>query len=215
MSKTLKTTILFLSCLTLSFASIYASDETKEPINATTEDGENVTLYPDGKWEYTPEIKRIINPKKFLVPPQSKEMVTGKEIKYTIYYDATKWKPMEKSLSEIAEYSLDYKNGKAYSMVVAENESVPLEDLRDVVLNNVREASGGAKVIAEEERNVNGLKMIMMTVKAKIEGMNFVYVYYIYSNDKTAFQVVTFTSEESFPEYKNDLENFLNGFVLK
>ncbi|MDH4262159.1 MAG: hypothetical protein OEV78_03835 [Spirochaetia bacterium] len=187
----------------------------KAPIKAVTESGESVNLYFDGTWKYVPKELRAINSKKFTTPSLSKDNVKGKNTQYTINYDSKKWKILEKSLSEIAEYSLEYTDAKAYAMVVPENEYIPMEELRNVVIQNVREASSSVKILNEEERVVNGVKVIMLTIKANIEGMNFIYMYYIYSEKKSSFQIVGFTAEESFPDYKNDIEELLNGFVVK
>ena len=79
---------------------------------------------------------------------------------------------------------------------------------------NARSASKNVKILAEEERNVNNTRVIMLNIKAEIKGLSFVYLYYIFSNENSSIQLICFTTEELFNEYKKDMEELLNGFML-
>jgi VCBS repeat-containing protein len=192
----------------------------EEPQKAVTESGENVILSPDGTWEYAldeskDEVQRTVNSTKFVTPALSKDSVKGRVVNYEINYDKEKWQILAKNINETAEYSLLHKDNNAYAIVIPENATIPLEALRNIVIKNARSVSGKVKILKEEERNVNGSKVIMLNMKAKVQGMDFIYLYYIYSGEKATIQVIGFTTEELFSEYQNDLENLLNGLVVK
>ena len=189
-------------------------------IKAVTENGENVILYENGTWEYQPEstaekTKRPVNPTAFKVPADSKESIKGESVDYEIRYNKDKWQVLTKNINEMAEYSLLHKDKKAYAIVIPEGASIPMETFRNIVINNARGASGQVKILNEEERTVNGKKVILLNIRAVIQGMTFIYEYYIYSGEKSSIQIIGFTTEELFPEYKNDMEDFLNGFIVK
>ena len=195
-------------------------DSSNETIKAITESGEKVNLFSDGTWEYAPEdsqeeVKRPINSTKFITPSTSKELVKGRSVNYEVYFDKEKWQTLTKNINEMAEYSLLHKDKNAYAIIIPESASIPLETLRNIVVNNARSVSSSTTILKEEERNVNGSKVIMLNIKAKVQGMDFIYIYYIYSGEKSSIQVIGFTTEELFSEYTNDIENLLNGFVVR
>ena len=186
------------------------------PVKVTTPSGDEVILNSDGTWEYAANLKkRTVNNTKFVIPAASKDFVKGNDISYQVFYDKAKWVILEKNISEIAEFSFQHSDDNAYAMIVAENEAIPLDDLRNIVLDNIKAVAKNVKIINEEERTVNGSKVIMLNVKAIIQGMDFVYHYYIYSGEGASIQVVSFTSEDLYLEHKTDMENLLNGFVMK
>ena len=69
------------------------------------------------------------------------------------------------------------------------------------------------KVVSEEYRNVNGIKVLMMQMAGTIQGMKIVYCGYYYSNDTGTIQLLTYTGENLLKSYHNDIETFLNGLV--
>ena len=53
----------------------------------------------------------------------------------------------------------------------------------------------------------------MMKMKGTIQGLKIIYYGYYYSNADGAFQFLTYTSQNVFNEYENDMLNFLNGLT--
>lgn len=206
--------------ITLTSSFLVAEEEKDDFTRAITESGEHVILYSDGTWEFeesageAPLPNRTVNPQKFLTPQTAKDVLKGKEISYQLFYDSKKWQKPEEGSNDNAEFSLIHADKNVYAMVIPENVSVPLENLRNIVISNARAASKNVSILSEEERNVNGQKVIMLNIKADIEGMSFVYLYYIYSGENSAIQLICFTTEELFSEYRKDMEDLLNGFVL-
>ena len=69
------------------------------------------------------------------------------------------------------------------------------------------------KIVEKEYRTVNGLEVIMMKMKGTIQGIKFIYFGYYFSNAQGAFQFLTYTSQNVFNEYKNDMLHLLNGLT--
>jgi hypothetical protein len=202
-----------------------SNEEEIEYIYATTESGEKVILYSDGTWEFDSDetaetkvseevVKRTVNPKKFSTPASSKEVLKGSNVDYQVHYNKEKWERLEKNLNENAEYSLIHSDKNSYAIIIPEKISIPVENLKNIVISNARNASKNVKVLVEEERTVNNTKVIMLNIQADIQGMTFVYLYYIYSNEKASIQLIGFTTDELYEEYKKDMEDLLNGFEV-
>ena len=69
------------------------------------------------------------------------------------------------------------------------------------------------KIIKEEYRTINGVKVIMMQMPGTIQGIKFTYYSYYYSNSNGSVQFLTYTSQNLFETYKKKMEDLLNGLV--
>jgi hypothetical protein len=157
---------------------------------------------------------RKVNTTVFHAPASSKEVLKGKGVSYKISYDKTKWGILDEQLNEATEYSLAYNDENAFIMIIPEAEEIEIETYRDVVLENANKALKNVVILNEEERTVNNAKLLMLNIRGEAEGQSIVYIYYIYSGENKSIQAVAFTSEELFPEYKQEMENFLNGLEI-
>ncbi len=84
---------------------------------------------------------------------------------------------------------------------------------KGIAIENAKDAAPDIKVINEEYRSVNGVQVLMMQMSGTIRGMRFTYYGYYYSNSNGTIQLLTYTGENLFPNYLNDIEEFLNGLV--
>jgi len=50
-------------------------------------------------------------------------------------------------------------------MMIAEKMEIPLESLKEIVLDNAKEAAPDIKIVKEEYRTVNGIRVLMMQMK--------------------------------------------------
>jgi hypothetical protein len=124
------------------------------------------------------------------------------------------WKKASKPSHDHAEVEFRHKDGDAMAMIIAERISIPLATLKRAVIGNVRKLDGDAKIVAEEKRMVNGTEVLFLTVNASVQGIPFTYMYYLYSGDAGSIQLMTFTGQNLFKEYRPDMEAFLNGFEI-
>lgn len=54
----------------------------------------------------------------------------------------------------------------------------------------------------------------MLQMAGTLSGIRFTYFGYYYSSPNGTVQLITYTSSNLFKEYADDLEDFLNGFVI-
>ena len=187
-------------------------------INAVTETGDEVILYHDGTWKYAKDslstkIEIPVNDKQFVKDAQSTFLVKSKKLPIGIWINPKKWSFGKESENEDAEFQFQMKGEDLYAMLIAEKVSIPLESFKNIVLENAKEASPDIKIVKQEYRNVNGIKVLMLQMQGTIQGIKFIYYGYYYSNEKGTIQLLTFTGASLFKEYKNDIELFLNGLV--
>ena len=139
---------------------------------------------------------------------------TGKHGTFTLTLKPGVWRKNPKPTVPISEVEFVHKDGDAMAMVVAERIQIPLATLRRAVVSRIQDQDKDAKVVEEEKRTVNGSPVLFLTINAKVQGIAFTYVYYLYSGKEGAIQVIAFTGQNLFKDFRPDLEEFLNGFEL-
>lgn len=55
----------------------------------------------------------------------------------------------------------------------------------------------------------------MLRLEGKTNGIAFTYLGYYYSSPSGTVQVITYTGQNLFQEYRHDFEDFLNGFHVR
>jgi Tir chaperone family protein CesT len=123
------------------------------------------------------------------------------------------WK--ETKSAEAGRRTFLHANGDGYGMIIAERIEISTDQLREVALNNAREAAPDMKIVEEHQRRVNGIDVVMLRLEGKTNGIAFTYLGYYYGGPAGTVQVITYTGQNLFQEYRSDFEDFLNGFHLK
>ncbi len=204
---------------TLTLLLIACCQTANAQIKAITDTGSEVVLYEDGTWKYTevdpsdgtaaiPE-----NNKKFSKGKNSTFLVKSNKVDIGVWIDPKAWH-FEKGTTEDAyEYQFALKGGDLYGMMIAEKTQIPIETLKTIAIGNAREAAPDVRVVKEEYRQVNGLKVLLMQMSGTIQGIKFTYYGYYYSNANGTIQFLTYTGADLFDDYADQIEVFLNGLV--
>jgi len=177
-----------------------------------------VILYDDGTWKYLNEsiIENVvipINEKEFLKDKQSTFLVKSKNLNIGIWINPKSWSFTKGTENDAFEFQFQKKGGDLYAVLISEKMQIPIETLKDIAIENAKGVAPDIKVIKEEYRSVNGIQVLMMQMSGTIQGMRFTYYGYYYSNSNGTIQLLTYTGENLFPNYLNDIEEFLNGLV--
>jgi hypothetical protein len=178
---------------------------------ATTEDGRRVLLYPDGRWKYEPAAPAAASAKVFARATAATERVDLLRGGMTLFIDPGKWK--QTASDDPTKISFRHASGEAYGMVVAERLAIPLPRLKEIAINNAREAAPDVKVTLEERRRVNEVDVLAMQMEGTIQGIPFTYYGYYFSGPQGSVQLLTYTGSNLFAEYKPEFEDFLNGLT--
>jgi len=187
-------------------------------IKAVTETGDEVILNQDGTWIYAnktvvtnQDIK--VSDKVFSKDINSTFLVKSKTINIGIWLNPKEWNFSKNTVNESAEFQFQKKDEDLYGMLISEKMQIPVETLKGIALENAKKAAPDIKVINEEYRNVNGIKVLMMEMSGTMQGIRFVYYGYYYSNSNGTIQLVTYTGENLLNDYLDDIELFINGLV--
>lgn len=187
--------------------------------SAVTSNGDEVVLYNDGTWKFTNKTdsqtsKIDTNKTVFLKNADATFLLKSNITSVGINLNPKKWSFSKSGTNASAEYSLQLKGEDAYAMFIVEKIEVPLETLRNLALENARNAASDIKIIAEEYRIVNGTRVLCLQMDGTTQGIKFSYFGYYFSFEKGSVQFVTYTSQNLFKNYKPALEELLNGFVI-
>lgn len=202
-----------LTTLLLLLTMLVCADQT-----AVTDNGDIVILRTDGTWEYQDVFSKAgdeipVNKKRFKKSSSAIFALKSKENKAAFWLDTQKW-TFEKGSGPI-EYSLDLKKGDLYAMIVTERIPISLEALPKIALANARKASADIQIVKQEYRKVNGLTVIYLVMEGTVETIPFRYAGYYYSDESGTTQLIAYTAIDLADEYKEEIEELLNGFDVQ
>lgn len=190
-------------------------------IKAVTETGEEVMLNKDGTWKYVsgnvqPSWTTRLDTQSFTRDKSSTFLVKGKNVKYGVWIDPRKWSfKLETEAGSPREYMFTLKNEDLYCMVIPEKMVAPLDALTEAAYINAKKTAPDAQIVLEEYRNVNGNLVKMVKMTGTVSGIKLIFLGYYYSGKVGSIQLVCYTSEPLFDEYKSQMDIILNGFTAK
>ena len=184
-------------------------------IEATTSDGKKVILKPDGTWSYAEESKAAPAGDRFEKPASATEVLKSQKGFCEVWYDPKKWKSV-KVTNPAAEFELIHHSRDANALVIVERISMPLSALKNVALTNARNVAPDVAVEWEQDRTVNGTKVLAVTLAGTTQrlGIKFKYFGYYWSGQAGILQLVTYTGANLFDEFQADCTDLLNGMVI-
>ena len=186
-------------------------------ISAITHNGQEVVLHQDGTWTYVEEdntelIELNTNPKKF-VKGAGGYLLKSSRTNTGIYMDK-KWQQIKGQGNAEIEYTFRLKDQDAYGMLITERIQVPMERMADLAFFNASNVSEDAKIVEKEYRFVNGKKVLYLRMNARVQGIDFAYLGYFYSDENGTTQLLMYTGKSLLDEYEPRIEEFMNGFVV-
>ncbi len=206
--------IIFATILILLSSISYANQK------AITDTGEAVILYRDGTWEYSNNLKKVdskvkTNKKRFRKSADSNFLLKSTKNNSAYWINTNKWNFKKATDNAQAEYEFQLKGKDLYGMALSEGVPVPLETLASLALENARDVAPDTKIIKQEYRFVNGIKVLYMEMKGTTQGIKFTYLGYYYSDDSGSTQFITYTGSNLVNKYKLEIYDFLNGLEVQ
>jgi len=206
--------LLFLPCVLFSISTELWGQEI-----AITGTGDEVILFQDGTWRYKDDSVAVagvieLNPETFAKPESATFLLKSNRLDLGIWLDPKKWSFKKAVNNPQAEYEFELKNGDLYGMIIVEKVEIPLETLRKIAVENGKEAAPDLRVVREEYREVNGLKVLLLQMHGTMQGIKFAYYGYYFSNENGSVQFITYTAQNLLDEYKSQAEGLLNGMVV-
>lgn len=187
-------------------------------IRGVTESGEEVLLFQDGTWKFVndsassvEEIK--MNAQKFFRDKSAGFLVKSSKVDVAVWMNPKLWSFSKAESDEASELKFERKDLDLYGMLITERIQIPLDNLKDIALDNARKVAPDIRIKKQEYRNVNGLKVLMLQMSGTIQGIKFTYFGYYFSFLGGTVQFLTYTSSNLFDTYEKDAEQLLNGLV--
>ena len=205
----------FYTLLALCFFALSSTASTK----AITDEGDVVILNDNGTWAYEGgepenEVKLEMNPSTFSTHSDSNFMLKSSKTNAAFWINPKKWSfKKNENGHEAAEYTFNAKGSDLYAMVISEQLEIQLEELVNIAFDNAKSAAPDVKMIKKEYRMVNGHKVIYMEMEGSIQSIKFTYFGYYFSDASGSTQYLTYTGSNLVGKYKEDIDNFLNGFT--
>ncbi|MBD0401989.1 hypothetical protein [Flammeovirga sp. EKP202] len=186
---------------------------------AVTETGEEVFLYDDGTWKYQDEnvlkeTEIATNPKKYKKDKKSTFLIKSQSVNVGYWINPKVWSFSKGKENPEAEYEFKLKNGDLYGMIISEQVEIPLATMKGIAFDNAKSIAPDLRIVKEEYRDVNGLKVLHLQMNGTMQGIKFSYFGYYYSNENGTVQFITYTSQNLLQKYKPVSETLLNGLVL-
>ncbi len=184
-------------------------------ITAVTENGDTVLLKKDGTWEFKTEFSATDSNDVFTIDtnytPFSKsdlarKVVKGQSVDYELWYDSDKWALNDTKINSSAEYILKFKQGEAYCMILPERVTLSTEGLLKIAAENAQKVAKDVKIFDKEMRIVNGSYVCEMKLRGETKGIKFIYYSYYVTRPKCTIQLITYTTQDLFDEYKLNLK---------
>jgi hypothetical protein len=202
-----------------ALASFYLGGMLNAQVRAITENGEEVVLFENGQWEYiesdevVDEEEILMNPTKFTRPTTSTFLLKSSKFNVGTYLDSKKWSIEKGKGDDAYEYQLTLNQGDLYAMMITEQVEIPLESLKEIALENARDAAPDVYIVKEEYRTVNGLKVLVLQMNGTLSGIKFSYFGYYFSSEKGTIQFIGYTTQNLLSKYQKTIEDLLNGLV--
>jgi hypothetical protein len=187
---------------------------------AITDTGDEVILSEDGTWKYSSQSKGAAigistNNEIFEKPESANFLVKSTKTASAYWVDTEIWSFKKSTSNEDAEYEFQLKNEDLYGLVINEAIFVPIEALANIAIGNARASAPDAEIVKKEFRTVNGLKVLYMEFKGNIQGIEFSFLGYYYSNESGATQYMAYTGSNLVNKYKDEINDFLNGLTIQ
>ncbi len=215
---------LLLPLLVCSFAS-QAQNTAGKSINAVTEYGDSVVLLATGQWQLMADYRANLllnnSPKDtsaiaYSIPAGAKGVVPKIEEQYTVWYNKETWESINPQLlNREADIVFNLKGEtEGYGMIIHDLVAIDLEQMQEIALNRVDKAADSKEVQKVEYREVNGQIVLYMELKAKVNGLDLQYYYYIGNPPGGTIQYIVFAAAPITAAIKQDLFGLLNGLVI-
>lgn len=137
---------------------------------------------------------------------------------YEIKMNRNKWNYSDKNkfdLNSDAAFEFIHKKDDAYAMVISERISFnSMDTLMAFVEDNLYKGANSVNILVEDYRVVNGREVCFMKAAATLNSVNFIYEGYYYTGPAGTIQFSTWTGENLFNEYEQDMMDLLNGLTI-
>jgi hypothetical protein len=160
-----------------------------------------------------PAARTVATTRTFGMPPEATAQLTLLRGQASVSFNPSAWKQTRSA--EAGKRTFRHARGGGFAMVVAESIAIPIEQLHERALANMRQTATDVQVVSEQRRHVNGTDVLSLQSNVTVRGVPFTYLGYYYSGPSGTVQVVTYAERAMFENYQREFEAFLNGLEVR
>jgi hypothetical protein len=112
------------------------------------------------------------------------------------------------------EFTLKHASSDAWALVTTGNTPMPIDTLRHAVLADARREDPDAEIVFEENRIINGNRILCVEMTLTPDQDPLTYFGYYWAGDEGSVRIVTFTEWHLFLRFKDDAAALLDGLVI-
>jgi hypothetical protein len=224
----MKNLFLLTICLTISFLTQSLSAQTM----AVTKDGDTVYLYDNGTWSCSDEEEESDNAfenifdedihfdtitKPFFKPKIATKKVSSKLEFFDFYFNEKTWKQiLAKTINSEVEFAFRHKENDIFFAIIPKESELGRTFLFKTAITNVEQGSGNpVKVIKKEVKTINGKTFVHAVFEANFNGFEATFMGNYYSDENGSVQFICWTGTNIFEKYQDQMEDMINGAVIK
>ena len=133
---------------------------------------------------------------------------------FELWVNPITWRISSRKSIKDAEFQLDLISGDGHAVVMTEKKSMPMASLNSLAVENARKAARDVRVVAEEQRIVNGREIASLTIESTVKGTPVTRYGYFYSGKEGTIQVITLIAQNLFEKNREDFTGLLNGLMV-
>jgi hypothetical protein len=175
-----------------------------QPLNSPSVDSLEVPKKPD---------EELV---KYVKPASSSETLVSKYGFVQVGFDPMVWEraPRFPQSSPDTEFTLKHATGGAWALIITESTPMSIAALRHALLLNAQRSAPGAKIVFEEDRIVNGTRILCVEMALAPDQIPYTFFGYYWAGDEGAVQFITYAERHLFPRFKDDANALLNGLMI-
>lgn len=181
------------------------------PLRAVAEDGRRVLLMPDGRWHLD---KQTGNAAAAPRPEAASSPYRTAIKRFSVKYDTSNWIPLPVKEGEEGKRSFKHRSLPVQAMVIADEVPANNTVLRNIILQNMRNAGATVTVLIDEERDWGKDKIGHIRLLASMQGLDYVFTTNYFSNSDGNVQVTCFTVQALFAKSQAACQQFIDGLTI-
>ncbi len=184
-------------------------------IKAITDTGDEIILLDNKTWRYKIEKNKIDfdTNKNSSETNNSNSLIKSDIGDFGVNINPNIIKTNSYSFNKDAEFTFVSKDGKFWALFMTEKISVPLKFIKDFKIKSMKEKTDSLEILQEDDRIVNGMKIMHVKLKGTSKNFNFIYCIYFASSDSSTSQLFSYCLESDFENNRENMYKFLNGFT--
>jgi hypothetical protein len=135
---------------------------------------------------------------------------------YRLWFDVSRWVPQPPSPdAPNTQAVFSFREAQAMAMLVLEPSEVPLPQLVEATVNNLKGMANNVRLVAQEYRDVNDRFLLCVRIDGSLGNENFTYYNYYYPGKGYTLQFTLYAPRPVFLRFQESIRGLMNGLVVK